>query len=79
MKMDQMKALLRISLELNEKRVDLLNAQRKINNPKIQVCSGCNLPLLMEIILSKDYAENTDILIDRAIENSKQSLTKLVL
>ena len=36
MKMDQMKALLRISLELNEKRVDLLNAQRKINNPKIK-------------------------------------------
>lgn len=36
MKRDQMKALLRISLELNEKRVDLLNAQRKINNPKIR-------------------------------------------
>ena len=35
MKMDQMKALLRISLELNEKRVDLLNAQRKRNNPHI--------------------------------------------
>lgn len=54
-------------------------ALAKINNPKIQVCSGCNLPLLMEIILSKDYAENIEILIDGAIENSKQSLTKLVL
>lgn len=35
MKADQMRALLRISLELNEKRVDLLNAQRKRNNPLI--------------------------------------------
>lgn len=45
------------------------------------VCAltGINFPVLMEIVLSKDYTDNIDTLIDKAIDNAREALMKVAL
>lgn len=45
----------------------------------VRALTGINFPVLMEIVLSKDYTDNIDSLIDKAIDNARDALMKVTL
>ncbi len=54
-------------------------ALSKMKYQNVQVCSGVNLPLLMEIVLTKNFNENIDELVKTAVTNCKESIFVLEL
>ncbi|MEG0744011.1 MAG: PTS sugar transporter subunit IIA [Erysipelotrichaceae bacterium] len=46
------------------------------NASNIDLISGINFPLLLELSLGRNYTENVDDFIDQAIKNSKESFKK---
>lgn len=45
----------------------------------VRALTGINFPVLMEIVLSKEYCDDIDILIDKAIDNARDALMKVAL
>ena len=45
-----------------------------VSSNSIHLIAGLNLPLLIELISSSDYIEDTELLINNAIESSKMSI-----
>ena len=41
--------------------------------------TGTNFPLLLDLVLSRDYAEDVDQLLDQSIDNAREALMKMSL
>lgn len=45
----------------------------------VRALTGINFPVLLELVLSKDYCDNVDELINKAINNAREALMQLSL
>ena len=50
-----------------------------VKYPHVKAMTGTNFPLLLEIVLGKDYAENAQSLIEKPQENARDALMQIIL
>lgn len=45
----------------------------------VRALTGINFPVMMEIALSKDYADDIDVLLEKAIDHAREALMRVSL
>lgn len=54
-------------------------AKIKMENPKLIVVGGTNLPMLIEFAISRNYADSVEELVENTINNSKEAIMEFSL
>lgn len=50
-----------------------------VKYPHVKAMTGINCPLMLELVLGKDYTDDVDALIKKATENAKDALMEIKL